>query len=277
MSDGKVFDYEKVGIAVVRNDRQKFGGRPVLTISCSTPGCEKVHRKTIVGEFCPPDAYFAMAKRAGWSVNPGRKEFFCAYHTKARGRLTRTWHTEAETMLGPMPVETFVSEVKRIMQGRGSTEAGRVTLALTVHAFQAEKATDVKPEDRRKFLTMLKAKLEEAATKAEPPQSPTLEQRRAIFREIDENYVVNRYVDGVSDVTIGAKMHLPWAWVAEIRENNFGPAGPDTELVKALERLTEIDARRKKLDEGIERLLSESDVLSKDLAAVQARIMEHMK
>lgn len=61
--------------------------------------------------------------------------------------------------------------------------------------------------------------------KADAPPQMTKEDRRIIFAKIDENYIdeTSGYSGGWSDEKIAKDLNVPRAWVAEIREHNFGP------------------------------------------------------
>ena len=87
------------------------------------------------------------------------------------------------------------------------------------------------------------------ATKEAETRAPSLEQRRAIFREIDESYVNKSYVEGVTDKTIGDKLRTPGAWVKTIREENFGPAGLDPAILAAHKALVGLQERVKRMED----------------------------
>ena len=86
------------------------------------------------------------------------------------------------------------------------------------------------------------------ATKEVDVRQPTKEQRRTIFREIDDTYTGRAYVAKVTDKSIGEKLKLPWAWVAAVREENFGPAGLDPELQATISKVEELDAKIKQME-----------------------------
>lgn len=72
----------------------------------------------------------------------------------------------------------------------------------------------------------------------EPRQMDKM-QRRTIFREIDDSYDDKAlcYCSGITDKTIADKLRVPWAWVAEVRDENFGPAGPDPKLKELVAKI----------------------------------------
>jgi hypothetical protein len=58
-----------------------------------------------------------------------------------------------------------------------------------------------------------------------PPRSPTRDEKRIIFQKIDEVYVGETvgYSKAWSDDVVAKDLNVPVAWVATIREENFGP------------------------------------------------------
>ena len=75
----------------------------------------------------------------------------------------------------------------------------------------------------------------------EKPQTPvrdmSREDRRIIFAKIDEHYIDEKegYAAPHTDFSIAQNLGVPQAWVALIREENFGPAGSNSEIDKLLE------------------------------------------
>lgn len=103
-------------------------------------------------------------------------------------------------------------------------------------------------ENKRDYLCPQHKKETKMATKEAEVRQPSREQRRAIFREIDDCYSGRAYVNGVTDKSIGEKLKVPWAWVAAVREENFGPAGLDPELQAAIAKVSELDAKIKQME-----------------------------
>lgn len=103
-------------------------------------------------------------------------------------------------------------------------------------------------ENKRDYLCPQHKKETKMATKEAEVRQPSREQRRAIFREIDDCYSGRAYVNGVTDKSIGEKLKVPWAWVAAVREENFGPAGLDPELQAAIAKVGELDAKIKQME-----------------------------
>jgi hypothetical protein len=114
----------------------------------------------------------------------------------------------------------------------------------------------------------VEAAMNEIKTPSETePREMTREQRRAIFREIDEGYDKNGYCMDVTDQTIAQKLGVPWGWVAKVREENFGPAGADPRL-KAL--VSKIEAAETKAQQAYDGALAAAEKAEKAQAEVKA-------
>lgn len=108
------------------------------------------------------------------------------------------------------------------------------------------------------------------ATKSIPastsaPRQPTREQKRQIMSLLDGCYDValGRYTGGDTDKTVADAMGegIPFGWVAQIREEFFGPSGGNddmaevqAELAAALSALHDLDTRLGQLKAGTEHL-----------------------
>lgn len=147
---------------------------------------------------------------------------------------------------------------------------------LVVHAMIAKKGWEL--GKKGSYLCPEHKKGCKVTTKESEVRNMTKEQRRVIFREIDENYAGKAYVPGVTDKTIGEKLKMPWAWVSAVREENFGPAGLDPELQRALSTVDELEARIKQMEtdalaafEGSCRQIGD---VAKQLADVRASLVK---
>lgn len=108
----------------------------------------------------------------------------------------------------------------------------------------------------------------------EAPRLPTFDEKRLILSKLDEVYLdANRgYSGGWSDKKVGSDLGIPWKWVADIREANFGPHGGNEvvgEVVaEAKALLADIEANRKEVEERVKSLAAREDALNKKLADV---------
>jgi len=104
---------------------------------------------------------------------------------------------------------------------------------------------------------------------AVPPRTPSRDEKRIIFQKIDELYISETvgYSGDWSDALIAEDLKVPLAWVAGIREENFGPniseavtkAETDVdafmaELAVVKEALAEVDRKAERLTKELQKL-----------------------
>ena len=107
-------------------------------------------------------------------------------------------------------------------------------------------------------------------TVVEPPREPTRDQKRAIMEEISGSYDTKKqgYIGSISDHSIAHKLAVPRAWVAEIRDEFFGPAG-DNEEARLIRR--EIDATKETLRDAERTMVTLLSEASTKLQALEKR------
>jgi len=111
--------------------------------------------------------------------------------------------------------------------------------------------------------------------KASPtPREMTVQDRRTIFREIDDCYDESRqaYVFEVTDKTIAEKLKMPWGWVAKVREENFGPAGPDPRIGQIIDRLETLSKQVALLEKRALETAEEAETIAKELRESKAKM-----
>lgn len=113
-------------------------------------------------------------------------------------------------------------------------------------------------------------KLETAPTMplAEPPPSPTMEDRRRIREALDSHYLDKKgcYSKNFSDKSLAASINVPLAWVSQLREA-MG-LGPDANEAAA-QRSAELEALEKRLGAEEDRALKALDDLRKELNRIK--------
>lgn len=87
---------------------------------------------------------------------------------------------------------------------------------------------------------MLKKEPVVAQIVAEPPRDLNKEDRRLIFAKIDEVYLDKSYSKDWTDKKVAIDLGVPVAWVARIREENFGPEGIGDEQIKMMAEAREV-------------------------------------
>ena len=78
----------------------------------------------------------------------------------------------------------------------------------------------------------------------EPPAQPTFEDRRIIIAKLQEVYIDEKvgYDRGWSDKRVGEHLGVPWKWVADLRDANFGPARDNDDVREAIEEARALKA-----------------------------------
>jgi hypothetical protein len=104
-----------------------------------------------------------------------------------------------------------------------------------------------------------------------PPEMSTAD-RRIIFRKLEDVYGVDNqgYTGAWTDKTVAEDLGVPRAWVTEVREGMFGPAGGNAVIS---EQITEA---RKAIADG-RKLLDEVSALKSAIDAQQERINRVMR
>lgn len=110
----------------------------------------------------------------------------------------------------------------------------------------------------------------EAAAAA--PRLPTFDEKRLILSKLDEVYLDSGrgYSGSWSDKSVAADLGVPWKWVADIREANFGPHAGNEAISEVLAEAralhADIKAHLKEADEKVRAFAAREDSLGKRLA-----------
>jgi hypothetical protein len=77
------------------------------------------------------------------------------------------------------------------------------------------------------------------AISTEPPQKMSRADRQIIFHKLTEVYLdeTQGYMSPWTDVAVARDLNVPQAWVATIRDENFGPARDNSDIREALARM----------------------------------------
>lgn len=110
---------------------------------------------------------------------------------------------------------------------------------------------------------------------AEPPPTPTREQKRLIFDALEDGYDIfeGRYIGAATDASLGEVLKVPRAWITEIRREFFGEGGGnemDGRKVEAVNKGLELcRAQLEEAEAQIEHLLEVTDVIRKNLSTIE--------
>lgn len=186
--------------------------KPGQQLSCGHPGCDKKLRLICPGEWRTAKAFFAEARKRGWSVIEGQS-YRCKEHAPYVKAPTKP---AEETMQHTVPTKT---------------------------------------------------------DSVQPPREMTPVERRAIFREIDESYETKGYVLGITDQTIAEKLKMPWAWVAKVREENFGPAGPNPKLQKLVTQIEELGKKASAAEDDALKAAQRAEAIAAEVETVKKQLV----
>lgn len=111
---------------------------------------------------------------------------------------------------------------------------------------------------------------------AQSPRQMDRDDRRLIFAKIDEVYEKESYVAPWSDASVARSLGVPRAWVSQVRDEMFGPAGSNPELDAYLTQVEEltvsIEQTKTDFAEVIRGLVERQDELSRLARKIEKEI-----
>lgn len=124
-----------------------------------------------------------------------------------------------------------------------------------------------------------------AVATIKPPKEMTREDRRIIFAQLNEIYIGEDkgYSSGWTDQRVATHLGVPRAWVATIRDENFGPVRDNetstalrSELAEMWTLLREVEAKARSMsadfDKALRALNDEGEKLGLSLHALTGKI-----
>jgi hypothetical protein len=262
------------GVAV---GMQQVDGRSVMFQSASCSSCDATLRINTKGSPLPEEVVHKKMRQSGWLPDKGGQHLCRACRERVR-------KVRAQAVDKPVP-----QAQPEPVRGRGgprnskpvtyrgtgypSMNALARTLNLsisTVHAaikegrIDALKARPVTQEENMNILD----------TPTPATRAMCRDDKRAIFRRLDEVYSVpaGRYVDDWTDHRLATEMNMPRAWIAQVRDEAYGPEGGNDEMEKLL---ADIAATHRKLEGAVELCLTaatEAEKLNADVKSLSERL-----
>ena len=106
---------------------------------------------------------------------------------------------------------------------------------------------------------------------AEPPASPSREDRRVIFAKLQDVYIDERvgYSDGWSDQRVATDLGVARAWVKSIRDENFGPEASNDETRRIIAEANAILKSARDLRFDVAMIEADADALRVNIAGVE--------
>ncbi len=98
--------------------------------------------------------------------------------------------------------------------------------------------------------------------KAEPPREMSRDDRRIITMKLDDIYADQAYQAPWTDAAVARDLNVPRAWVADVREQFFGPEGSNSEFDEFLAKAAPIIADLKNLHRSVHAQLEQAKAIS---------------
>ena len=195
------------------------GRRRVHRIQCSIAGCKNhddVSANTFSGSLWTEDLQKRWGRK-GWRIGVKPSDDVCPICVAAEARMRRSRYQKA-----PKPMTAEIIDMATAQKPVQQQPAPLKTLA------SLGEATGLRPED----LTV------------EPPAAMARDDRRLIFQKLDEVYLDEKtgYSGDWTDARVATHLGVPRAWVAAVREENFGPEKSNEEVRAVLAEIKEVRA-----------------------------------
>jgi hypothetical protein len=103
-------------------------------------------------------------------------------------------------------------------------------------------------------------------TAADAPPEMTREYRRTIFAKLQDVYLdeARGYQSPWTDQAVAKDLGCPLAWIATVRDENFGPASDNSEIRAMLDRVTKAAIEGRAFLDDVKKLrLETTDVVAK--------------
>jgi hypothetical protein len=107
--------------------------------------------------------------------------------------------------------------------------------------------------------------------RAEPPRTPSIDDRRIITHKLTECYADGGYISPWTDQQVADDLGVPRAWVSEVREFSFGPEGSNPLFDQFLAACAEIQERQGEITEGRKIVLDMARKVAEEAARLRAR------
>jgi len=256
-------------------------------VVCSAPGCGFEMATKVTNTLKPGNVILNMARRRGWRIEgDGRKVRLCPAHTgrakvisseQVQDLATRfkAWLTES----GPMQdlrrhalIDKLVElGLSKVTDARNKAHQQALLSLLNESPSQEPDMAKPNPERVAESLTLLPL-----SESLKLPSEAARAQRRKVFHEIEGCYAKSRYLEGFSDETIAKKLLVAVGMVTEVRETNFGPAGPDPRISELRKQVAALEARIVQIEEValaiMEQAGTKGEELRHDIASLLDKI-----
>lgn len=111
--------------------------------------------------------------------------------------------------------------------------------------------------------------------RAEPPRTPSVDDRRIINLKLTECYADGGYVSPWTDQRVADDLSVPRAWVSEVRKFSFGPEGSNPLFDQFLASQAGIERVRIEIAEERKRILEMAAALRVRCDDLDGKIRDH--
>jgi hypothetical protein len=182
------------------------------TAICSACGAFENH--PVKSRALPPEPLVKLFQRRGWVMGTSRNHDICPACVKDAAKAKKE-------KLG-MKRNKFLNGTAQQSPGPG------VTPLISIRPTTAEvidMASALFPHGREIATKMLKPIESALAPASQTPRQPTREDKRLIILEIENHYLGpdKGYTSGSTDESVAKGLNVPVKWVADLREEFFGP------------------------------------------------------
>jgi len=256
-------------------------------ICCSYPGCTETMKVPIKGTAKPGDVILNMARRRGWFiVHDGRKTRLCPTHNDRVKKLTsdqtsvlantlRAWLDCKEPLRTDrriaLSAELQRLGIARVSETKNEAQRSAILDLLSIPSLNEPEPTMAKPNPELAAAAETILPLSESL---KLPSDAARAQRRKVFHEIESCYAQGRYMEGFSDAYVAAKLMVAVGMVTEVREMNFGPAGPDPRIAELRRQIEALENRVAQIEEAALKIVDQADAKGKELRRDIASLLD---
>jgi hypothetical protein len=105
--------------------------------------------------------------------------------------------------------------------------------------------------------------------KVEAPREMTREDRRIISAKLEDVYLKDRYDAPWTDAAVARDLGVPRAWVIDVRDQFFGPAGSNDEFDDFLERAAPVISDLKNLNKSVQAQLDQAKAIASRVEEIE--------
>lgn len=242
------------------------------SITCS--GCGHTEKKQVTGQGAAPQTLIKHFSRLGWKLGSTRKKDKCptcagtVIPPDALAVIKDPKPVDYTPEI-PQPVEVPAFSLDNFVLPTSPIEVAPPPEAIPEQPMQTVSSSRATPSPSKPIA-------------ADPPRKPTREQRRLILGALDDSYdpVRKCYLAGHTDKSVAGKMNIPWAWVAEIRDEFFGPEGNE-DTYRVMEELEAVkkshEATAIEINKTLALIKTEMDNLLRYKSEVLVKIEETLR